>query len=472
MGNQRGFIEIERKDPGYRTKKKRINDFAEVEKKPIDADIMQQAERCMDCGIPFCHGSGCPLSNLIPEWNGMLAGGHWEKALNILLSTNNFPEFTGRICPALCEASCTAGLCTDPVAIRHIELALIEKGFESGFISPAPPRTRTGKKIAVIGSGPTGLAAADTLNSMGHSVTVFEKNAKPGGLLRYGIPDFKLDKGVIDRRIELMKNEGIAFEASVEIGNDLSGDYLLKKFDIAAITTGSEIPRDLTIDGRGSKGIYFAMDYLTLQNKKNWGEVNSIKKICAKGKNVLVIGGGDTGSDCVGTAIRQGASSVTQIEIMPKPPEKRSTYTPWPQWPYQLRTSSSHKEGCKRLWNIKSLSFSSAKGKVTGLNAIKVEWETDENGFPTAMKDIKGSEFTINADLVLLAMGFTGAASSVTETFGVALTERGMIAVDEDGKTNSKNVFAAGDSVTGPSLVVRAISSGRNLAEKINSYIV
>ena len=472
MGNPRGFLDIDRKDPVYRSKKERVLDFNEVEVRLSEKEVQAQAARCMDCGIPFCHGAGCPLANVIPEWNDLVYNGHWEDALKLLLSTNNFPEFTGRICPAPCEAACTVGLDGDAVSIRQIELALVEKGFEQGLISQKQPTQRSGQCVAVVGSGPSGLAVADLLNKKGHNVIVYEKNVYPGGLLRYGIPDFKLAKNIIERRVELMEREGVIFETSVEVGKDISGEYLAKKFDVVVITAGAEVPRDLPVPGRELKGVHFAMEFLAQQNRTNSGEKFTDKKISAKGKNVVVIGGGDTGSDCVGTSIRQGAASVTQIEIMPKPPEDRSEFTPWPQWPYQLRTSSSHKEGCDRKWNIKSVNFEGKSGKITKINAVEVKWEFDAQGRPAKMADVEGSEFSLDADLVFLAMGFTG----VTKNGPVAdlkldLDQRGNISVNENGMTSTKGVFAAGDSATGASLVVRAIASGRKLAASIDDFL-
>jgi len=472
MGNPRGFLDIDRKDAAYRSKKERILDFNEVEVRLSDSEIEEQAARCMDCGVPFCHGCGCPLANVIPEWNDLVYNGHWEEALELLLSTNNFPEFTGRICPAPCEAACTVGLDGDAVSIRQIELALVEKGFETGIISPKPPLERSGKCVAVVGSGPAGFAVADMLNKSGHNVIVYEKNAYPGGLLRYGIPDFKLAKNIIERRVELMEEEGVLFETSVEVGKDISGEYLAKKFDAVAITAGAEVPRNLPVPGRELKGVHFAMEFLAQQNRTNSGEKFAGKKISAKGKNVVVIGGGDTGSDCVGTSIRQGAASVTQIEIMPKPPEDRSEFTPWPQWPYQLRTSSSHKEGCDRKWNIKSVNFEGKSGKITKINAVEVKWEFDAQGRPAKMVDVEGSEFTIDADLVFLAMGFTGVnQSGLVADLNLKLDQRGNIALNNKGMSSAKGVFAAGDAASGASLVVRAIASGRDLATKIDDFL-
>ncbi|OGV39033.1 MAG: glutamate synthase [Lentisphaerae bacterium GWF2_49_21] len=472
MGKPRGFIEIPRKEPGYRPEEERILDYNEVEKRLKDEELREQAARCMDCGIPFCHGCGCPLGNLIPEWNDLVYHGHWKEALELLYSTNNFPEFTGRICPALCEAACTVGLNSEPVLIRQIEISLIEKGYNEGYIKPYIPEKRSDKKIAVVGSGPAGLAVADQLNHMGHSVTVYEQYQKIGGILRYGIPDFKLDKKIIRRRIDLMSEEGVVFETGVTIGRDISANYLLSRFDAVCLTCGAREPRDLKVPGRELDGVHMAMDFLTQQNKRIGRESYSCKEITAKGKKVVVIGGGDTGSDCVGTSIRQGALSVVQIEIMPKPPETRSKSTPWPEWPYVIRASSSHKEGCERMWNIMTKSFEGEGNKLKRLNCIKVEWETDLMGRPKAFKEIPKSEFYIPADLSLIAMGFSGVEKKgMISDIGIKLAKNGTIAVDENGMTNIKGVFAAGDSVAGASLVVRAIAAGRELAMKIGKYL-
>ncbi|MCP3967820.1 MAG: glutamate synthase subunit beta [Lentisphaerae bacterium] len=470
MTRPRGFIEIERQDARYRPKEERTKDYNEVEQALSKEEIIEQAGRCMDCGVPFCHGSGCPLGNVIPEFNELVHEGHWKEALDVLLSTNNFPEFTGRICPALCEASCTAGLSVDPVTVRQIELAVVEKGFAEGYIKPKPPERRSGKKVAVIGSGPAGLTVADQLNKMGHAVTVYERDNYAGGLLRYGIPDFKLDKNIVERRIKLMKDEGVAFETGIDVGVDVTGSFLLKKFDVVCLCNGSRIPRDLPVPGRELDGIYYAMDYLKQQNQRVGGEIVTGKEIVAAGKKVIVIGGGDTGSDCVGTAIRQGAESVTQLEIMPRPPEDRDDSTPWPQWPYKLRTSSSHKEGCQRMWNVLTESFS-GNGNVKKINAVRVDWDMIDSR-PVNMKQIKDSGFTLSADLVLLAMGFVGAQKyGCADQFGVDLDQRGNVKADCCGKTSVKGIFAAGDIASGPSLVVRAIVAGRTLAESVDEYL-
>jgi glutamate synthase (NADPH/NADH) small chain len=467
-------MEIKRNAPEYRPVDERVKDFSEVEIHLHENPqaVREQAERCMDCGIPFCHGSGCPLANVIPEFNELVTAGRFEDASRILLSTNEFPEFTGRVCPALCEAACTAGLNDEPVAIRQIELAIAEKAFENGWMRNDRPLTRTSKKVAVVGSGPAGLVVAAKLNRLGHSVTVFERSESPGGLLRYGIPDFKLDKNVVKRRIDLMTEEGVAFETGVSVGADMSLDLLQRKFDAVCLCGGAGTPRDLPIPGRELRGIHFAMEFLSQQNKRISGEPIDGDEILAEGANVVVIGGGDTGSDCVGTSIRQGAASVTQIEIMPKPPESRSEHTPWPEWPYQLRTSSSHKEGCERIWSVMSKSFEGGNGRVKKIKAVKVEWEMNEKGMPAKFAETPGSDFELKADLVLLAMGFTGPADKEAyAAAGLEFTPRGSIATDADGKTNLGNVFAAGDIATGPSLVVRAMTAGANLADSVARFL-
>ncbi|MCF7792170.1 MAG: glutamate synthase subunit beta [Victivallales bacterium] len=474
MSTLRGFIEIMHKKNKFRDIKRRVKDFQEVELRLSDQDIMQQAARCMDCGIPFCHGCGCPLSNYIPEWNELVSEGYWQEALKILLSTNEFPEFTGRICPALCEGSCTVGLNSEAVTVRQIELALIEKGFENGWIKPFIPNVRTGKKIAVIGSGPAGLAAAARLNKYGHEVTVFEKNEKPGGLMRYGIPDFKMDKTVIDRRIQLLKDSGVNFECNLDVGNDISGNYLLKKFDAVVLSCGAQVPRNLDVPGRQLQGIYYAMDFLKQQNQIIGEETFPEERINAENKKVVVIGGGDTGSDCVGTAIRQNAASVTQLEIMPMPPRERSESTPWPLWPYKLRTSSSHEEGCNRIWNTMTTGFEGSGKNVSKVNTVKVEWNMSKEGRPLSPEVIPGTKSSIETDLVLIAMGFTGVKySKLINQLGCEIDSNSNLKTENSGKVlcKSDNVFSAGDAVSGASLVVSAMNSGTLLAEKIDNFL-
>ena len=475
MTKPRGFIEIPPIRTSYRDVDERVKDFAEVEIKLSENEVKEQASRCMDCGIPFCHGCGCPLGNIIPEWNELISNGYWKESLQILLSTNEFPEFTGKVCPALCEGSCTVGLNDEPVTIRQIELALVEKGFENGWIKPFIPQKRTGKKVAVVGSGPSGLSTASRLNKLGYNVTVFERDNKPGGLLRYGIPDFKLEKKLVERRIDLMKESGIKFECDIDVGIDISGDFLLKKFDAVCLANGALIPRELNIAGRELKGVYYAMEFLSQQNRRIANETITKSEISAKGKKVVVIGGGDTGSDCVGTSIRQGAISVTQIEIMPKPPIDRHESTPWPLWPYKLRNSSSHKEGCRRIWSVMTTNFEDSNNNNIGtVNTVNVEWEYNEEGIPVSFKKIPGSEKSIKADLVLIAMGFVGSErSTLSEQLKITFDKRGNIITNEDSKVNCKSerVFAAGDTASGASLVAKAIYSGSQAAENINNFL-
>jgi len=472
MGKPRAFIDVKRKIPGYRPVEERRRDFRAVERRLSDTEIKEQASRCMDCGIPFCHGCGCPLGNLIPEWNELVFRGHWDEALRLLYSTNNFPEFTGRICPALCEASCTAGLVVDPVAIRQIEISLIEKGFRDGLVVPRPPAKRSGHSVAVIGSGPAGLAVADQLNRMGHLVTVYEKDEEPGGIMRFGIPDFKMEKSIIRRRVDLMVEEGVVFETNVLVGEDVSASFLKKRFDAICLACGSRSPRDLKVPGRDFKGIYFAMDFLSAQNRAlETGKFP--EEMCAKGRKVLVVGGGDTGSDCVGTSIRQEAVSVTQVEIMPRPSEDRPASTPWPQWPAIMRTSSSHLEGCERKWGVTAKSFScDHKGRVNSANTVEVEWDSDAQGRPVSFKERPGSEGEIEADLVLLCMGFVGPEKpGLLNSLGLAYDGRGNVQVDKDFMSSVPGVFAAGDVASGQSLVVRAIAQGRKAAEGVDRYL-
>jgi len=471
MGNPKGFLEVKRKEGGNRPISERILDFSEVEQTLDEEDRRLQASRCMDCGVPFCQW-GCPVMNNMPEWQDAIYRGDWQKAIDILQSTNNFPEFTGRVCPAPCEKACTLNIHKEPVTIRENEAATAERAFERGLIKPQPPAFRTGEKVAVIGSGPAGLACADLLNKAGHHVTLFEKDDEVGGLLRFGIPDFKLAKNVIDRRVQLMIEEGLVIRTSVHVGKDISAEELVNEFDAICLAIGAMQPRDLPVEGRDLKGIYFAMDYLTQQNKVVRGDRIAEKdRILATGKHVLVIGGGDTGSDCVGTANRQKAKSVTQIEILPKPPEERTPDNPWPYWANVLKVSSSHEEGCERFWSLSTKRFIGKNGNVTGAEVVEVAWEKDANGI-MAMKELPGTERIIPADLVLLSLGFLHPVQEgLLKDLELKLSERGNVHVSKHHQTSRAKIFAAGDAVNGATLVVRAIASGRKAAEDIDRYL-
>lgn len=431
----------------YRPVSERLLDFLEVERTLSATEIDQQAQRCQECGIPFCHGAGCPLENVIPEMNAAVAAGNWRLAWDILSSTSQFPEFTSRICPALCEASCTQGINGAPVMIRQLEKTITETAFTNNWVRPPAAVLASGFSVAVIGSGPAGLSAADELARNGHAVTVYEKNAAPGGLLRYGIPDFKLEKNIIDRRIALMVEAGIKFECNTEVGRDLQVDYLRRRFDAVIIAVGAAIPRDLDLPGRDADSVHFALDFLCAQNRMNAGEITELP-INAKDKNVVVIGGGDTGSDCVGTALRQGAKAVIQIEIMPEPPEYRSSSTPWPDWPYQMRTSSSHLEGAIRLWNCQTKSFVATNGTVKRIGYAKVEWEFSPSGRPLKFRETSEVEQFIETELVLLALGFTPGTPMV--------------------QAETPGVYFCGDVATGQSLVVKAMAQARKIAQTVN----
>jgi glutamate synthase (NADPH/NADH) small chain len=477
MGKPTGFMEFMRINEASLPVADRRKNYQEFVLHLNDDQAKTQGARCMDCGIPFCT-SGCPVNNIIPDWNDLVYRGNWREALDVLHSTNNFPEFTGRICPAPCEAACTLNINNDAVGIKSIEHAIIDKGGENGWVVPQPPEKKTGKKVAVVGSGPAGLAAAQQLARVGHSVTVFEKNSRIGGLMRYGIPDFKLDKRLIDWRMAQLEAEGVTFQTSVFIGksalansvaNDakktISPDDLLKKFDAVILSGGAETPRDLPVPGRELKGVHYALEFLIPQNKEVAGDGKN--PINAKGKHVVVIGGGDTGSDCVGTSNRHGALSVTQLEVMPRPPEKENKSLVWPNWPMKMRTSSSHEEGAQRDWSIVTKEFIGSNGKVEKLRVVRVEWKDGK------MSEIAGSEFELKADLVLLAMGFVSPEQKVLDAFSVEKDARGNIKADTENYHTSKDkVFAAGDMRRGQSLVVWAIREGRQCARAVDEFLM
>jgi len=470
MGDITGFLKIKRKEAGNRPKNERICDYSEVEQVLNSEDRMLQASRCMDCGIPFCHWS-CPVDNLIPEWNDLLFKGEWKKAYERLSSTNNFPEVTGRICPASCEHACVLNIGQEPVTIRENEVAITEKAFSEGYIKPSPPARRTGKTVAVIGSGPSGMAAADLLNKAGHSVTLFEKDEKAGGLLRFGIPDFKLSKSIIDRRFDLMTREGLIVRTGTTIGKDISAKEIVNQFDAVCVAIGSGHPRDLNIEGRHLKGIYFAMEFLSNQNRVNSGDLHfSDNQINAEGKKVLVIGGGDTGSDCVGTSIRQKAASITQIEILPKPPVFRTPDNPWPYCAKVMKTSTSHEEGCERIWSLSTLRFTGEDGVLKGVEVEDVHWEKKNGCY--AMKPIPETVRILETDFILLALGFVHPViDGLVSELELELDGMNNIKTNYSQATNMQKVFAAGDSVTGASLVVNAIASGRKAAKEIDKFL-
>jgi len=470
MGKPTGFMEHDRKLPDRRPVEERVGDFKEIYQYFSETDLRDQASRCMDCGVPTCH-AGCPLGNRIPDWNDEVYQGRWEAAFRQLMATNNFPEFTGRLCPAPCEEACVLAINAPAVTIEQIEKTIIEKAFAQGWVHPLPPTRRTGKRVAVIGSGPAGLACAQQLNTAGHTVTVFERDARPGGLLRYGIPDFKLEKHFLDRRIDLMVQEGIVFSTGIQAGVDVTGDALAADFDAVVLCTGSTRPRDLPLPGRDLGGIHFALEFLVQQNRAITGEVAG-PGISARGKQTIVIGGGDTGSDCIGTSHRQGACSVMNFELLPQPPEDRPASQPWPHWPMRLRTSSSHEEGGSRHWNILTKRFIGTKGRITGLETVTVEW-IEENGRLVRFTEIAGSENVWPADLVLLAMGFVGPeADTVVTQLNLALDARGNLQTGSDYMTSRPGIFAAGDARRGQSLIVWAISEGREAARSVDLFLM
>ena len=468
MGKVTGFMEYPRLDEGYIPPSERIKNYKEFVLHLSDEEAKIQGARCMDCGIPFCN-NGCPVNNIIPDWNDLVYQQNWRAAIDVLHSTNNFPEFTGRICPAPCEAACTLNINSDAVGIKSIEHAIIDKAWENNWVVPQPPKHKTGKKIAIVGSGPAGLAAAQQLARAGHAVDVLEKNDRIGGLLRYGIPDFKMEKTHIDRRMEQMEAEGVCFKPNQNVGGNISPDQLVDEYDAVILAGGAEWPRDLPVPGRELDGVHFAMDFLPSQNKVVAGDKVK-EQITATGKHVVVIGGGDTGSDCVGTSNRHGAASVTQFELMPQPPEQENKELVWPYWPLKLRTSSSHEEGCERDWSVATKSFVGENGKVRELIASKVEWKDGK------MQEMPNSEFKMKADLVLLAMGFLGPQQNLLDQFKVDKDQRGNAKAATEGEncyaTSRKKVFAAGDMRRGQSLVVWAIREGRQCARSVDEFLM
>lgn len=474
MGKPTGFLEFTRELPGKTDPKERTQHYNEFVERYSEPKLNTQAARCMNCGVPFCH-SGCPLGNVIPEFNDAVYHKDWKEAYDILSSTNNFPEFTGRICPAPCESACVLGINQPPVAIEEIEKHIIEIAFDKGLVLAKVPRVRTGKKVAVIGSGPAGLAAAAQLNYAGHQVTVFERDDAPGGLLRYGIPDFKLEKWVIDRRIKLMEEEGVEFRCNANVGVNVSVSDLLREYNAIVLAGGSTIPRDLAIPGRELNGVHFAMDFLKQQNKRVSNRPVGAEDIWATGKNVVVIGGGDTGSDCVGTSNRHGAVSIAQLELLPKPPGERTPYMPWPTYPMVLKTSSSHEEGANRHWAIATKEFvGDENGNLKGLKLVDIQWSTGTDGRPGGFKEVPGSEREIPCELALLAMGFTNPQhTGMLDDLGVEKDERGNVKATEKAyQTSVPKVFTAGDMRRGQSLVVWAISEGRECARKVDEFLM
>ncbi len=486
MHDPKGFLTLRRATPERDSVEERVRSWREFYRPVPDHAVRTQAARCMDCGVPFCQGdTGCPVRNIIPEWNGLVERGEWREALESLHSTNNFPELTGRLCPAPCESACVLGLVNEPVAIRHIEQTIADRGFSEGWVVPRPPRRATGFSIAVIGSGPAGLAAAQQLRRSGHNVIVFEKNDKPGGLLRYGIPEFKLEKSVLDLRLGQLEAEGVQFRTGIDVGEDITVEELRAEFDAVCIATGAGVARDLQVPGRELAGIHLAMDFLTAQNRRlESGSLPDTRYLLpvagyplpdehrdARDKRVVIIGGGDTGSDCAGTCLRQGARSVKQFELLPQPPVGRAATTPWPLWPMQLRTSHAHEEGTERDWSVATTAFSGESGRVQRLHAARLEQRT-LNG-RSDFVPVPGTEFEIEADLVLLAMGFTGPVKNkLLRDLALDLDARGNIATDHAHRTNVPGIFAAGDAKRGASLIVWAIREGRDAADSVNSWLL
>lgn len=472
MGKVTGFMEYDKEVRGMLPVAERIKGFGEFDIPLSEERLKQQGGRCMDCGVPFCHW-GCPLGNNIPDWNDMVHKGFWRDAIEALHATNNFPEFTGRVCPAPCETACTLGINGESVSIKLNEVSIIDRAFEEGWIRPEPPRIRTGKKVAVIGSGPAGMAAAQQLNRAGHEVTLFEREDRFGGLLMYGIPDFKLKKRLVQRRVDQLAEEGVILKPNTNVGVNYSVEDLNNNFDAICLSGGSTRPRDLNVPGRELKGIHFAMDFLHQQNRRNWGDkLDSDSDIIAAGKRIVILGGGDTGADCVGTSIRQGARSIQQLEILPKPPLKRQEDNPWPEWPNILRTATSHEEGGERVYSVLTRSFSGEEGFVKKLHGIKVDWiKGSDNSWQ--MRELPNTGFEIDADLVFLAMGFVHPEhDGMLRDLGVNLTDKGNVSVNRNKMTNVPGIFAAGDMERGQSLVVWAISAGRTAAENIDKWLI
>jgi glutamate synthase (NADPH/NADH) small chain len=471
MGQPDGFLEFDRETPSRRPVDERLHDWQEVYKPFPELKLIEQGARCMDCGVPFCH-TGCPLGNIIPDWNDLVYRSNWKEAIRRLHATNNYPEFTGRLCPAPCEEACVLGINAPPVTIKNIENSIIEKAFAEGWVVPEPPEKRTGKRVAIVGSGPAGLAAAQQLNRAGHWVTVFERADRIGGLLRYGIPEFKMEKRVLDRRLKILEAEGIKFVTSANVGGNVSVEELRREYDALVLAGGATLGRDLPVPGRELKGIYFAMEFLPLQNKRCAGDsVPDENFISAKDKHVIIIGGGDTGADCLGTVHRQGCASVTQLELLPKPPKGRDESMPWPYWPTILRTSSAHEEGGDRDWSVNTKKFSGSNGHVEKLHGIRLEWVND--GGRMQMREMPGTDFELQADLVLLAMGFLGPEKKgMLEQLGVELDPRGNVKADDNYMTTVPGVFASGDMRRGQSLIVWAIWEGRECAVGVDKYLM